>query len=71
MAEPRRQRGLRFTERFLLPVFGPAQVGDRTRGHAASAEDREREAALRTTLERVVGPDGRSYMVERPAEPRG
>lgn len=56
---------MRFTERFLLPFFGPAQLGDASRGHAASPEERRREAELRTTLERVVGPDGRTYVVER------
>ncbi len=56
---------MRFTERFLLPFLGPAQVGDQSRGRGASPADRQREASLRTTLERVVGPDGRSYVVER------
>ncbi|WP_260458763.1 hypothetical protein [Actinotalea ferrariae] len=71
MATPpaRRPFGIRFTERVLLPFLGPAQVGDTSRGNAASEQDREREATLRTTLERVVGPDGRSYVVERGSEP--
>lgn len=67
MAVPpaRRSLGMRFTERFLLPFFGPAQVGDRSRGRTPTEEQRRRETELRTTLERVVGPDGRSYVVER------
>ncbi|WP_182112447.1 MULTISPECIES: hypothetical protein [unclassified Actinotalea] len=61
----RRPFGIRFTERFLLPFLGPAEVGDLRRGRPATDADRRRESELRTTLERVVGPDGRSYLVER------
>lgn len=64
-AQNRRPFGIRFTERVLLPFLGPAQVGDPRLGREASAADRERETTLRTSLERVVGPDGRSYLVER------
>ena len=32
-----------------------------------AAQERERDEELRTHLERVVGPDGHSYLVERQA----
>lgn len=67
----RRTPGLRFTERYLLPFLGPAQVGDIARGHAPDEVQQGRETELRTTLERVVGPDGRSYVVERRPEGDG
>jgi hypothetical protein len=52
----------------LLSVLGPAQIGDplapdREVGEAEQARDR----ALRTDFVRVVGADGRAYLVERPA----
>ncbi|GAA1976607.1 hypothetical protein GCM10009718_11070 [Isoptericola halotolerans] len=58
--------GMRFTESFL-PIFGPANI---RRGPAVppSAEDQAREARLRQTFERVTGPDGHSYVVERQGE---
>jgi hypothetical protein len=34
-----------------------------------SEQDKARDAELRRTLDRVTGPDGRSYVVERPREP--
>ncbi|WP_278236334.1 hypothetical protein [Isoptericola sp. AK164] len=55
--------GMRFTESFL-PVFGPASIR-RTPPVPPSAEDRAREARLRSTYERVTGPDGHAYVVER------
>ncbi|MBI9116012.1 hypothetical protein [Sanguibacter suaedae] len=59
----RKTWGMRLTEK-LLPIFGPAQVGS-TASPVRSANDaeRERDATLRTGLRRVVGPDGRSYVV--------
>ena len=59
-----RRRGIRLTERFLLPFLGPAQVADARRRRAVTDAQRERETALRDGLRRVVGPDGKSYMVE-------
>lgn len=58
-----RSGGLRITEG-LLPIFGPAQVGDSTAPlRPASEAERSRDRALRTTLTRVVGADGKSYVV--------
>jgi hypothetical protein len=57
--------GMRFTESFL-PIFGPASI---RRGPPVPPrpEDQAREAELQQTFERVTGPDGRSYVVERPS----
>lgn len=70
---PRRRRpwGLRFTERFLLPFTGPADVGDPRRGTPATEDQRHRARALDGELTRVVGRDGRAYVVarKRPTEP--
>lgn len=64
-----RTGGLRITEG-LLPIFGPAQVGDSTAPlRPASEAERSRDRALRTTLTRVVGADGKSYVVAVPDEP--
>lgn len=61
-------RGMRLTEG-LLPVFGPAQVGDSTAPvRPANAAERQRDATLRTELTRVVGPDGHSYVVAVPVD---
>ncbi len=55
-------------EAALLSVFGPAQVGDPLAPDREVPEaDRERETTLRTEFVRVTGPDGRPYLVERPA----
>lgn len=63
---------MRLTERFLLPFFGPAQLGDqRAPRRALSDLERERDAAIRTGLVRVVGADGRAYVVERTAADGG
>jgi len=63
MAE-RRRRDL--TE-WLLTYLGPAQISPvRARGRAATDDERERDQRLRVEFERVVGPDGRSFLVERP-----
>ncbi|MCU1431356.1 MAG: hypothetical protein JWP95_461 [Actinotalea sp.] len=64
-SEPRKTIGMRFTERFLLPFLGPAQLGHQDRGKPATAADRERNESLRTGLTRVIGPDGRAFLVER------
>ncbi|MFI2752885.1 hypothetical protein ACGIF2_05565 [Cellulomonas sp. P22] len=59
--------GMRITEK-LLTIFGPPQLGDHKAPlRPASAEERGRDQELRTTLARVVGPDGHAYLVERPA----
>lgn len=59
-------RGMRVTEG-LLPIFGPAQVGDSTTPvRPANDAERQRDTALRTELTRVVGPDGHSYVVAAP-----
>lgn len=56
-------------EAALLSVFGPAQVGDPLAPDREVAEaDQERDRALRTEFVRVVGADGRSYLVERPVQ---
>jgi hypothetical protein len=59
--------GMRVTEGFL-PFFGPASIR-RTPAREVSEQDKARDAELRRTLDRVTGPDGRSYVVERPREP--
>jgi hypothetical protein len=62
MAE-RRRRDL--TE-WLLTYLGPAQISPvRARGRAATDDERERDERLRVEFERVAGPDGRSFLVER------
>lgn len=54
-------------EAALLSVFGPAQVGDPLVPDREVADaDQERDRALRTEFVRVVGADGRAYLVERP-----
>ncbi|WP_250444232.1 hypothetical protein [Actinotalea sp. C106] len=60
---PGRSRGLTFTERFLLPFTGPADVGDPRRGSEVSPAQRERAGRLTGELRRVTGHDGRSYVV--------
>jgi hypothetical protein len=56
-------------EAALLSVFGPAQVGDPLAADREVADaHRERDQALRTEFVRVVGADGRSYLVERTVE---
>ncbi|MBO1753092.1 hypothetical protein J4G33_14875 [Actinotalea sp. BY-33] len=66
----RRSRGLRFTEGFLLPFTGPADLGDLRRGSEVSPAQRDRADRLTGELRRVTGPDGRSYVVTaEPAEP--
>lgn len=63
-----RPAGLRLTEG-LLPIFGPAQVGDSTAPVRPPSEaERGRDSELRTTLTRMVGADGRSYVVAVPDE---
>ncbi len=64
-------RGMRLTAR-LVSLFGPAQVGDHTAPERRVSDDeRERDDRLHLDLERVVGADGRSYLVERPARVSG
>ncbi|MDT0165706.1 hypothetical protein Q9R32_09070 [Actinotalea sp. AC32] len=54
---------MRFTERFLLPFTGPAQLADPRRRTPATPAQRDRADELETGLRRVTGPDGRSYVV--------
>ncbi|AEG43218.1 hypothetical protein [Isoptericola variabilis] len=58
--------GMRVTEAFL-PFMGPASIR-RTPPREIRPEARARDAELRRTLDRVTGPDGRTYVVERPAD---
>lgn len=58
-----KSKGLRFSER-LLPVFGPAQVGDSTTPiRPTTGEEDAREEALEHELVRKVGADGTTYLV--------
>ncbi|WP_129337278.1 hypothetical protein [Cellulomonas endophytica] len=51
----------------LVQYLGPAQVGDPLSPHRTPSEVEEgRVADLQTRYERVVGPDGVAYLVERP-----
>lgn len=62
--EGAKSKGLRLTEK-LLPIFGPAQVGDSTTPIRPPSQDEDaREQALETELVRKVGPDGQTYLVE-------
>lgn len=62
---PRRSWGMRFTERYLLRFFGPPELGGPRPGRRADADERAREDQLRSELTRVLGPDGRAYLVQR------
>ncbi|GAB3087122.1 MULTISPECIES: hypothetical protein [Isoptericola] len=55
--------GMKVTES-LLRFFGPASIR-RTPPIPPSAEDLARDAALRSSLQRVTRPDGHVYLVER------
>lgn len=58
-----KSKGLRLSEK-LLPVFGPAQVGDSTTPIRPPTEDEDaREEALEHELTRVTAPDGSTYVV--------
>ena len=62
------RRGDAFSDRLdtaLLPFFGPAQISHVHAVGEVSDEARERERRIRTVYERVVGPDGHAYVVER------
>lgn len=62
MSEKRR----RDATEWLLTYFGPAQVGNiRGRRRALTDAERERDSQLRQEFVRVVGPDGRTFLVER------
>jgi len=58
--------GMRVTEGFL-PYMGPASIGKKP-PRPVREEDKARDAQLRRALERVTGPDGRTYVVERDAD---
>ena len=61
-----RKRRRDFTE-WLLTYLGPAQVGNiRARRRPVSDAERDRDVQLRDEFVRVVGPDGRRFLVERP-----
>ncbi|GEA90095.1 hypothetical protein [Cellulomonas cellasea] len=62
---PRRSWGMRFTERYLLRFFGPPELGHDRPGRRASADETAREDQLHAELTRVLGPDGRVYLVQR------
>lgn len=62
---PRRSWGMRFTERYLLRFFGPPELGGDRPGRRANADEAAREARLNAELTRVLGPDGRAYLVQR------
>ncbi|GIG22559.1 hypothetical protein Cch01nite_32830 [Cellulomonas chitinilytica] len=67
MAERRRKD---LTE-FLLTYLGPAQISPvRARGRERTDDERERDERLRVDFERVAGPDGRTFLVERPRPER-
>jgi hypothetical protein len=51
---------------FFLRFVGPPTTNPPdSHGRAVSVEELERESAIRGTFERVTGPDGRPYLVER------
>ncbi|WP_208055115.1 hypothetical protein [Actinotalea soli] len=54
---------MRFTERFLLPFTGPADVADARRATEPTEEQRARGAQLEREFRRAPGPGGRSYLV--------
>jgi len=57
---------------WLLTYFGPAQVGNiRGRRRTLTPAEHERDAQLQQEFVRVVGPDGRTFLVERDASPDG
>jgi hypothetical protein len=57
--------GFAFTEK-LLTILGPPQIGDhKSPRRPVSVDEQERERRLQSELERVVGPDGHVYLVER------
>lgn len=57
---------MRVTESFL-PYMGPPSIGKKP-PRPVRDEVKVRDALLRRTLERVTGPDGRTYVVERDTE---
>ncbi|HEX7805469.1 MAG TPA: hypothetical protein VF413_04840 [Cellulomonas sp.] len=57
--------GFAVTEK-LLTILGPPQIGDQAAPRRpVSVDEQERERRLQSELERVVGPDGHVYLVER------
>ncbi|CAN5161971.1 hypothetical protein BH11ACT1_BH11ACT1_13420 [soil metagenome] len=57
--------GFAVTEK-LLTILGPPQIGDQQAPRRpVSVDEQERERRLQSELERVVGPDGHVYLVER------
>ncbi|MCL3859759.1 hypothetical protein [Actinotalea sp. K2] len=65
----RRSLGLRFTERFLLPFTGPAEVAQADRAGEVTDEQRARADLLGRELRRVTAADGRPYLVVADEEP--
>jgi hypothetical protein len=61
---PEKQR--RTATEWLLTYFGPAQVGNiRSRRRPVSPAARERDTQLHHDFVRVLGPDGRPFLVQR------
>jgi hypothetical protein len=50
---------------FFLRFVGPPSVERTSRPLVVTPEERARDTELRAGFERVVGPDGRPYLVER------
>ncbi|GIG30704.1 hypothetical protein [Cellulomonas marina] len=50
----------------LLPYLGPAEI-DRTAPRARAQSGPDPDGELLTRYEKVVGADGHTYLVERPA----
>jgi hypothetical protein len=50
---------------FFLRFVGPPSIARTARPVVVTPEDERRDAELRGSFERVVGPDGRRYLLER------
>lgn len=64
---PRKSLGMRLTEKLLLPITGPADVGDSRRRTPVTDEQKLRAAELDAGLTRLTRPDGSTYLVVREA----
>lgn len=63
--------GHAMTDWLARHLLGPAQVGDsREPARPATPDEQAREQELRSTLVRVQDANGRTYLVERPADPQ-
>ena len=54
---------------FLRFVGPPTTNAPDSHGRGTTDDERGREAEIRGTFERVTGPDGRPYLVERSSPP--